>query len=69
MPKVAGKKGLVVSQRPSEYEMTEQQKLFKEVLKRCGIKKGMSKKDLQEAMVNCIPEEWAKIKREREESS
>ena len=62
MPKSAGKNGLVISKRPSEYEMTEQQKLFRKVAETCGIKKGIGKKELQEAMVNCIPEEWSKIK-------
>lgn len=66
MPKAGGKKGLVVSTRPGEYEMTDQQKMFKEVLKRCDIKKGMKKEDLMKQMKECVPEEWAKITEEKE---
>lgn len=65
MTKIAGKKGLVVSRRPSGYEMTEHQKLFKEVVDRCGIKKGISKEELQKAMKECVPQEWEKIKKEQ----
>lgn len=60
--KVGGNKGFTIQQRPDEYGMTDQQKKFKIVQKRCGIEKGISKKELQLKMKNCIPKEWEKIK-------
>lgn len=60
--KVAGNKGFTIRQKPEEYDMTEQQKKFKIVQERCGIKKGISKAELQLKMKNCIPKEWEKIK-------
>ena len=52
--KAGGKFGLVVSLRPKSYEMTPQQFKLKEVIKECGIKKGMTKAELQNAMVDCV---------------
>lgn len=42
--------------------MTEQQKKFKIVQKRCGIEKGIDKAELMKKMKGCIPREWEKIK-------
>lgn len=50
MPKLP----LVVKNRPREYDITPQQLKFKKIIGICGIKKGMSKKDLQEAMKECV---------------
>lgn len=46
--------GFYIRSAPKKYKMTEQQKLFIEVSRECGIHKGMSKKDMQEAMQYCI---------------
>ena len=50
MPKMP----LVVKNRPREYDITSQQLKFKKITDICGIKKGMSKKDLQKAMKECV---------------
>lgn len=36
--------------------MLPQQRRFKEALEYCGIKKGITKLELQQKMVECIPE-------------
>ncbi len=53
-----GNKGWVLARYPSEYPLTEQQKKIRDAARACGIKKGMTKKALQEAMVNCIPSKF-----------
>ncbi len=47
--------GMVLSAMPSDYPITAQQKKVREAAKTCKIKKGMSRHDLVDAMVNCIP--------------
>lgn len=58
--KSAGKRGLVLSRRAREYDMTPQQNKFREIAERCGIKRGISKGELQRAMSECVPREWEK---------
>lgn len=60
--KSGGKKGAVLKQRPSEYDMTEQQKRFRNVAEKCGIEEGISREELKKKMKNCIPKEWNKLK-------
>lgn len=57
-----GHKGFVVSSRPREYPLTEQQKRFKKALEFCEIKKGITRKELTDKMVNCLPAYFAKKK-------
>jgi hypothetical protein len=57
------KKGFYVRKRPREYPMTPQQKKLKEVLDECGVHKGISKKDLQIKMVECIGPKMREIKK------
>jgi len=45
---------LVVKNRPGKYPITSQQLKFKKITEICGIKKGMSKRDLQKAMKDCV---------------
>ena len=53
----------IVRQRPFPYPLTEQQLLFKRAVKECGIKKGITRDELIEKMITCIPEFFAKIKK------
>jgi hypothetical protein len=49
-----GKKGYHLKSRPKEYPLTKQQQIFKEVIKECGIKKGITKDELQKQMKECV---------------
>jgi hypothetical protein len=46
--------GYVIASYPRPYPLTSQQKKVKEVAKTCGIKKGISRHDLVDKMVNCV---------------
>lgn len=61
-----GKPGFVLSLRPRRYKTTEQQSRIGEAAKACGIEKGITRKELVDKMVHCIPEFFRK-KREGEE--
>lgn len=52
--KVAGHRGFVLSVRPKKYFATKPQQVFSQITKLCGIKKGMSKADLQAKMKECV---------------
>ncbi len=52
----------IVKQRPREYPLTPQQEKFRQALKECGIEKGMSRDQLLEKMINCLPQVWEKKK-------
>jgi hypothetical protein len=47
---------LIVRQRPRSYPLTSQQKKIKAACAYCGIKKGISRAELVEKMMNCIPQ-------------
>lgn len=51
---VGGNRGWVISSLPRKYPKTPQQKKVSTVAKDCGIRKGMSKADLQKAMADCV---------------
>ena len=51
---VGGNRGWVLASLPRPYPLTPQQKKIRDVAKGCGIKKGMSKSELQKAMVDCV---------------
>ncbi len=55
-----GKPGFVISVRPSRYKTTEQQKTMREAAKACGIEKGITRRELVDKMVHCIPEYYRK---------
>jgi len=64
MPQSGGNKGLQLKRRPRRYRMLPQQRRFKEALEYCDIRKGITKLELQQKMVECIPKfyketEWA----------
>lgn len=52
--KVAGYKGFVVRQRPKEYSQNKPQEVLTKISKQCGVKKGISKAELQKLMKECI---------------
>ena len=56
-----GNKGGYIAWLPREYPKNRPQRVVSMVAKKCGIKKGMSKAELQEAMVNCVGPEMRKI--------
>lgn len=49
-------RGYQLKRRPRKYPRTPQQQKFLDALEFCGIKKGILKEELQEKMVNCIPQ-------------
>jgi len=49
-----GNKGFYLASYPRAYPATPQQQKIKRVAQECGLRKGMSKRDLQTAMVECI---------------
>lgn len=49
-----GKRGFIIRSRPKKYLMTDQQKKLKRIVEECGIHKGITKKELQIAMVECV---------------
>jgi len=51
---VGGKRGFFIRSRPKKYIMTDQQRKLKEIVQECGIHKGITKKELQMAMVDCV---------------
>lgn len=51
---VGGNGGYYIASRPRKYPRTRQQQRVAEVAERCGIKKGISKRELQTKMVDCV---------------
>jgi len=49
-----GKNDFYIRSRPKKYPMTDQQKKLIEIVDECGIHKGITKKELQIQMVNCV---------------
>lgn len=52
----------IVRRRPRKYPQTAQQKRFRQVLDECGIVKGISRDELIDKMINCVPDAWKKLK-------
>lgn len=49
-----GNRGFYIASLPRPYPLTSQQRKVKTVAADCNIKKGISKSDLQKAMVDCV---------------
>lgn len=49
-----GNRGFYIASLPRPYPLTRQQSKVKGVALECGLKKGMSKADLQTKMVDCV---------------
>lgn len=62
MERTKAHKIFVVKERPREYPQTEQQKRFRRILEECGIIKGITRDQLIDKMIHCIPETWEKLK-------
>ena len=62
---VGGNDGYYISARPGPYPMTPQQRKVSEVADKCGIRKGISKRELQEKMVDCVGPEMRGTRRAR----
>jgi len=56
------RKLFIVRERPRRYPQTPQQQMFRQVLDECGITKGITRDQLIDKMINCIPRAWAKLK-------
>jgi hypothetical protein len=65
MEYAGGHRGYSIKRRPREYPRTKQQQKFVDALGFCGIKKGITKYELMEKMVNCIPEYFRREKEKR----
>lgn len=55
MEKTGSHRGYQLKQRPKKYSGLPQQQKLIDASKFCGIKKGISKRELMDKMVNCIP--------------
>lgn len=55
---VGGNPGMVLARYPKDYPNNSQQEKVAEAADACGIEKGISKKELQNKMKNCIPGEF-----------
>lgn len=51
---VGGNAGFYIASRPRPYPLTSQQRKVRDVASTCGIKKGMDKRALMTAMVECV---------------
>lgn len=60
----AGHRGYTLKRRQKKYKRTGQQSLFAKVAEMCGIKKGISKEELQEKMKNCVPRAYKSLRKE-----
>jgi len=60
----AGHRGYTLKRRQKEYKRTGQQSLFAKVAEMCGIKKGISKEELQDKMKNCVPKAYQELRKE-----
>ena len=52
--RTGGNAGYYLASRPRPYPRTPQQRKVADVAAKCGIKKGISKAKLQDAMVQCV---------------
>lgn len=48
----------IVRSMPAPYPLTKQQLRFREIAEFCGIKKGITRDELIDKMINCIPQFW-----------
>ncbi|MDD5510674.1 MAG: hypothetical protein PHI12_07690 [Dehalococcoidales bacterium] len=60
MAKITAK--VIVRKMPASHPLSEHQLHIREVNEKCGIKKGITQAEFQEAMRECIPQEWKKLK-------
>lgn len=51
-----------LKRRPKKYPILPQQLKFLDAIEFCGIKKGISKRELQEKMRDCIPQYYKECK-------
>jgi hypothetical protein len=49
-----GNAGFYIASRPRPYPLTSQQRKVRDAAKDCGIHKGITKSELQRAMVECV---------------
>jgi len=51
---VGGHSGLYIANRPRAYPRTAPQRRVASVAAECGIKKGISRRDLRQKMIDCV---------------
>lgn len=56
MEKTKSHRGSQLKRRPRRYRLLPQQQLLIDASRACGIHKGMSKEELMDKMVNCVPQ-------------
>jgi len=64
--KTAQKKLFYVRKRPAPHPLSEHQKDLIEASQECGIQKGITRGELVDKMVHCVPEKYREIKARRE---
>jgi len=62
----AKKEIFYVRKRPAKYPLTQHQKDLIEASKECGIEKGITRAELVDRMVNCVPDKYKEVKERRE---
>lgn len=55
---VGGNDGLYAASRPRPYPITAQQRRVRDAARTCGIRTGMGRSDLRQAMRDCIPRQF-----------
>ncbi|MDD5700415.1 MAG: hypothetical protein PHU23_00070 [Dehalococcoidales bacterium] len=63
MAKIKAK--MILRKMPASHPLSEHQLQIREINQKCGIKKGITQAEFQEAMRTCIPEEWKKLREEQ----
>jgi len=51
---VGGNAGFYIASRPRPYPLTSQQRRVRDTARECGIHKGIAKRELMNAMVECV---------------
>ncbi len=64
--KTAQKKIFYVRKRPAPHPLSEHQKDLIEASHECGIEKGITRAELVDRMVNCVPGKYRELKARRE---
>lgn len=64
--KTDAKKIFFVRKRPAAHPLSQHQKDLIQASRECGIEKGISRQDLVDKMVNCIPGKYQEVKARRE---
>ena len=62
----AKKEIFYVRKRPAKYPLTQHQQDLIQASKECGIAKGITRSELVDKMVHCVPDKYKEVKERRE---